>query len=61
MRRRDFITILGRAAAMASFSAHAQPPGKLRRVGLLMGTVTSDATDQSNLATGKIRGSAGFR
>jgi putative ABC transport system substrate-binding protein len=36
MRRRDFITLLSCAAAWP-FTAHAQQPGRMRRIGVLMG------------------------
>jgi putative ABC transport system substrate-binding protein len=48
--RREFITLLGSAAATWPISARAQQPDRMRRIGVLMGYAEDDPEAQSRLA-----------
>ena len=50
MRRREFITLLGGAAAWPVAAARAQPPEPMRRIGVLMALTTDDPESQPRLA-----------
>jgi putative ABC transport system substrate-binding protein len=50
MKRREFITLLGGAAAAWPFAARAQQPDRVRRIGVLMGFLESDSKTQTSYA-----------
>ena len=50
MKRRDFIAMLGGAAATWPIAARAQQPDRMRRVGVLVGSAADDSEFQAHVA-----------
>jgi putative ABC transport system substrate-binding protein len=50
MRRREFISLLGGAAVTWPLTARAQQSGRMRRIGVLMGTTADEPETQARFA-----------
>jgi putative tryptophan/tyrosine transport system substrate-binding protein len=50
MRRREFVGLVGGAAAAWALSARAQQPDQMRRIGVLMASAADDAESQARIA-----------